>query len=739
MIKRHSAFHIGKKIFSIALSISIVSCYPAQVLAQTQTAWTAERDEIIRIVAQQYLQGHMDEYTITSTPSVNIGYLQAEAYYLYAQGYYEDAIAVWKDILSLDGENETALFYIEEATKKIDSINKPKKQIVEETRGLRSMRQKKLGPVQSQYSHTKLSTKDIKPEYELLENRHFDSAISLVRNEQEYAIRTDRDSTALTQNIRADTSFGDYASTLVASWNYDHVNRDDFRFLRYVNFLLEHNNFRFMMGDNSTYLSRYVFNGTNYRGLDFMAHTEETIFPIARLKAFYGQAKSFDSQSEQYFYPIEMFGLRNELEFNPSYKFGLNFGYQFHDDKITRVDSLFRPRRNIVYSLDQYIKAAPWWVLRHEIAYSETDNEVRNDILDGQDILDREDWGHYITSNILRDKWHMFTVYEYGGPEFRSMSGEPKYFRNMMPNDREIFENTYVATPTDEFLFELQYYRIRTNLEDAASKETVKDNWFKGLVRIRPRNYWWPTIGIRGSLQRSRTTPGSSDITDKKYTRDVGIDLAKTLYGVDWTAGYLFQKSYDDLNYKFCDLYRHLYSIRGHTELIPDVLNLNAFYSFANLDILVPVGDMTSSAHENKIDTYLTSRLWDSSNVSLGYHYFNRRDHIGTYEDLDSHTGSVVFNWPYTREFFDNKKFTMAPYLSYYYTKKDEYADYGRSMFSGKLDASYYFNPDNKLSMALEYLEGWDNSDQNLEGDEVRFITTYRSTFGLPPKGLTPQ
>ena len=724
---RNTQYAIRNTALFTLLSLCLLLSCSTRALA-TENAWLARREQIINQTADNFLHQRMTQAELRA----KMAYLHAEAYYLYTQGFYEDAIGIWEEILAFDRNNETALKFVDDATARLRARVKPKEILAEESRGIRSMRQKKLGPTPGQYSHTNLSNNEMKPEYQMLENRFFDHSISLLRNEQNYAIRTKRDTTSISESIRADTTIGEYDSTFAATWNYDDTAREDFRFLRYVNYVLEHDNWRFLAGDNSAYLSRFVMNGMNFRGAELMFHTDEEAYPVDRFKALYGLSKYYDGDSEEYFYPIEVFGVRNEVEFIPAYKVGVSFMHQVHENKITRVDSLFHPKRNIVYSFDQYIKPADWWVIRHEIAYSEVDNEVRNDRIQEEQILDKEDWAHYLTSNILKDKWQMFTVYEYGGPNFVSLAGEPQFFKIMMPNDREMFENTFVYTPTDQLLFELQYYRYRNNLEDDAGYETTKENWFKATTRIMPKNTWMPVIGLKGSLLRSRTLPGSSSTTDKRYTRDFGIELTKTLYGVDWRGGYTFQKSYEDLNYKFCDVYRHLYSMGGRTTLIPDRVNLNVFYSFANLDILTPVGDMTNSAHENKLDASVTSRLWGPSSISAGYHYFNRRDYIGTFEDLDSHTGSIVFNCPYTKEFANKRTLTMSPFLSYYYTKNDEYTDYARGLFSGRLDTSYYFTPNDKLDLVFEYIEGMDKSDQNQEGDEVRFMTTYRSVFGLP-------
>jgi len=675
---------------------------------------------------EEAIQRHLRQRVTSSKLLTQIGYLHSEAYYLYTQGFMEEAINVWEEILALDNANEAAIDYMQEARDKIRAGNKPREVIREERRGIVSMRQKKLGPTQSQYSHSKISHNELMPEYKIGENRYFDHSFSILRNEQRYGTRTHRSLTGLTENIRADTIFGDYKSTFIASLNYDHTPGENYRDPRHITFTAEEDWWRFMAGDNSTYLSRYVFNGLNYRGFNFAGHTDESVYPINRFKTFYGVAKVFDEQSEHYFYPIEFFGVRNEVEIKPSYKVGVSFGYQFHENSIARVNSLFHPKQNRLYSIDQFIKPADWWVIRHEIAYSRMDNETHNRTIWRQKP-DREDWAHYITSNILREDLQLYNVYEYAGPEFYSLTGEVEFFKNTTPNDREIFENMLIYTPTDQFLVELQYHRFRTNLEDDARKETTKENWFKGLALLTPKDSWLPAIGIRGSLLRSRTLPGSSDITDKKYTRDIGVELLKTLLGVDWTLSYGFQKSYEDLNYKYCDVYRHIGTAKGQVGLIPDRLNLNALYSFADLDILAPVGDITSSAHENKFDAYIAARLWGGSNLSFGYHYFNRRDYVGTFEDLDSHTGSIVFNWPYTKNFLGRRKLTLNPHLSYYYTKNDEYTDFFRTMFSTRLDANYYFANDNKITCSLEYIDGVDGSDRNQEGSEVRFMTTYRA------------
>ena len=716
--------NIKRKLMALmVVRMCLFLCIQPEVLADTM--YMAQRERAIartigRLTHQQIMEPEL---------TAKLEYMQAEAYYLYTQGMFEDAIVTWKKIIALDEDNETALYYIEETREKINAKNKTKKQEAEEKLGIKSVRQKVLGPTQGQYSHTRTSYNEVAPHFTMGENRFFDHSISVIRNEQEYAIRTDRETTSIMENIRADTSFGDYYSSLTASALYDHSTRDDFRFLRHVNFMVENDNIRFIMGDTSTYLSRYVLNGMNFRGVEFMMNTDETKTPVDRFKILYGLGKSFDTQSEEYFYPIEIFGIRNEVELTPRYKFGGSFSYQTHEDKITRVDSLFRPRRNMVGSLDQYIKLADWWIVRHELAYSRIENEVSN-LTVRKELPITEDWAHYITSNILRDKWQLYNTYEYGGPNFISLIGEARFLHNLVLNDKELFENTLVYTPTDELLFELHHYRSRNNLHSEATKETTKEQILSGLARIRPKN-WLPVIGLRTSLLRARSTPGSDNTTGKRYAKDLSINLQKTLLGVDWDMGYMYQRSNEDLNNKFATVYRNVYSMGGRAAIIPDTTYFNASYSYADLDVMMPIGDTTCAAYEGKFDTSLSSRLWGTANLSLGYHYFNRRDYVGILEELDSHTGSFVFNWPYTKEFPNNRKLTMTPYLSYYYTKNDEFTNDTRAYFASKIDANYYFNLENRLNLMLEFKEGLDGSTLNQGGEEIRLMATYRSAFGL--------
>jgi len=689
------------------------------------TAYLAQRERAIEETLESFLYSQRTSPDIDAT----LAYLQAEAYYLYCQGMFADAIAAWERILLLDRNNDTAIYYIHQAEEKINATNKPKQVLAEEKLGMRSVREKALGATQGHYSHTNPSYNEIAPDYVMGENRFFDHSLSIMRNEQKYSIRTKRETTSIAHNIRADTSFGDYDSTFIASLLNDHSTRQDLRFPRHLYYHIDNGNMRFALGDNSTSLSRYVLNGMNYRGINFSMNTSESRYPIDRFKILYGVTKSYDTQSEEYYYPIEVFGVRNEIEISPRYQFGTSFAYQAHKDKITRVDALYRPLKNIVASFDQYIKLTDWWIIRQELAYSKVYDQTRNITVEER-MPTVEDWAHYITSNMLKEKWQLFSVYEYGAPNFISLTGEARFLHSLVLNDKEVFDNTFIYTPTDMLLLELQHHYLRDNLHGEAGVETTKENLFSGILRIRPKN-WLPALGFRASLLRARSIPGSSSISDKRYSRDFGVELTKTLYKVDWNLGYTYQKSIEELNNKFCDSYRNIYSLRSNFAVIPNRAYLNAFYSFADMDILLPGGDMTDSAHENKFDTSVSSRLWNTANLSLGYHYFNRRDYTGVFEDLDSHTASFVFSWPYTKDLFNNRKFTILPYLSYYYTKNDEYTDAYRTYLAGKIDASYYFAPQDKLSLMLEYKNGIDGSIFNQEGDEFRLLATYYSAYGL--------
>ncbi len=238
-------------------------------------------------------------------------------------------------------------------------------------------------------------------------------------------------------------------------------------------------------------------------------------------------------------------------------------------------------------------------------------------------------------------------------------------------------------------------------------------------------------VGLRTSFLRARSIPGSDDIPDDRYTRDFEIELAKTLYRIDWALGYTYQKTFEDLNNRFSNLYRNSYSASAGTSIIPQRTYLNVLYSFADLDILLAEGGVTSSAYENKMDISLSSRLWGTSNLSLAYYYFNRSDYVGTFDNMGSHTASLMFNWPYTKELFNHHKFTIMPYLGCYYTQSDEYTDKYRINVTGRIDADYYFEPEKKLGFLAEYREGIDGSDLNQEGEEIRVFTTYHSYVGF--------
>jgi len=69
--------------------------------------------------------------------------------------------------------------------------------------------------------------------------------------------------------------------------------------------------------------------------------------------------------------------------------------------------------------------------------------------------------------------------------------------------------------------------------------------------------------------------------------------------------------------------------------------------------------------------------------------------------------------------------------LSYYYTKNDEFTQACRSYFASKLDTDYYLNEDHKINFMLEYKNGVDTSALEQEGDEVRFMASYVSAFGI--------
>jgi hypothetical protein len=717
-----------KGILVILIGILFVTGGPLPAAAKK--IYLNSRDQAMEYTLNSYVERNAQ---LTFLLEDDTGYMHAEAFHLYSRGRFKAAIDIWNDILAINPDNTVARFYIEDAKEKQDARYKTKELTTEEERGIRSMRQKKLGPTQGQYSHTKLAYNELAPHLTMGEHRSFDQSVSFLRNEQKYATRTNRETSSLAHNMRVNTTSGDYNSIFTMSGLYDHTTRDDVRLPRYINWMMENDNFRFLVGDNSTYLSRYVLSGMGYRGIEWMTHTDTTAYPIDRFKVLYGWGKAYDTQSEDYFLPIEVFGLRNEVEFNPRYKVGISFANIVQEDKITRVDQLFRPRNNLVASIDQYLKLADWWVVRHELGLSRLSDEVTRFTIQ-KEIPTTTGWAQYFSSNILKDTWQLYNTYEYGSTNFTSLAGQARFFHNAVPSDREIFENTFIWTPVDEVLFELQYHRLRNNLGSEQQIETTKENMLKALVQLRPKN-WMPTIGLRSSYCDIRSIPGSDQISPNHSYIDAGVELSKKVYGFDWVLGYTLQKSVEDLpafgDGAFNDIYRNTYSVSLAKQML-ERMYMRLGYSYADLDMVPTTGDnLTNVAYENRFDYSVTMGLWGSSNVSLGYHYFNRRDYLGVFEDLDSHTGSLVFSWPYTYTFFNKQKFTLTPYLSYYYSKNDEFTQTRRSHFASRIDADYLFNPNNKLNLVFEYLNGVDKSIFNEEGDEVRFMATYRTVSGF--------
>jgi len=661
-----------------------------------------------------------------------IEFVQAKANLLSSQKNFAEALNLWKQVLERDPSNKSALENIAKLNELILIENKTTLS-PEEKRGILSMREANLGDSISQYSHTQLSKTDIAQQYD----ERFDHSIALVYNDQyhNYTTVDERETFDLQENIRFKKSTKNASLEVIASHEYENADtREDYR-LRHATAVITYKDYlRIVVGDTSTYFSRFVLNGMNFRGLDINLKYPLNL-SYGNYNDFYGETKIiagvipyFDTDAEDYIYPYNLFGLKQKIHFTNWYQCGFSFSVQDHGAKVTRIDSEYLPKRNTLISFDQHFNPIPTWSLDHESAMSWTDDNTQ---VDRKLSPTKVDSAHYFESNIKTKKIRLFNRYEYSGKNFRSYLGTPRFLQNRILTDAEIMTNFFSIEPVDNLIFESQLNRYRNNLGHATDLETSKNLYFKNGVKILSDDRT-SSLALRTSYGWLRNIPGvEPSLPAERILRDYTIEWYKKVLDFDYRINYTRQRTFEDYDIYFYPTYKDELTLSATTPFVWKSMIINYMYRTAYSQMRKN-NDWTKFYLDHEFNVNISSSLLKIFNASLGY---NRLYRDSGEEDeqpsLDDHAIATTISCPITKNFKDGTMLTISPVFAVKYHNDNEVTDRSNYNLSFHLDANYYMKYDQRVSVTMEYNDHVDHSSLGYGDEEFRVWVVYKHSFGV--------
>lgn len=646
----------------------------------------------------------------------------ARAFHYYSLGAAELAIREWEWILRVDPHNGDALAMIRRTVEEVSVRQAAQRQTSDQRRGV----------VASTLRRLELTALPSRPA------RHGSGRFEQTTFLGTYKYRAgDRGDRTLNgrwgyygvEAIRWEDPDWTPGGYLAAEWDYFNRHTEDVR-LRQVTYSATEGPWRYVVGDTSTKLSRYVVRGVTYRGIDAMLAADQ-----ADLHLFYGASPVFLTDNEEYIYPRRIFGVRGAADLTDAYRVGLSLSHLDDSDRIRRVNST-NPKENLVIGFDQRYEVIPGrWTLASEVAFSTTDpNGSRDaDDLGGSAI--------YLSSDVSWEGGRWGSRYERLGHGFRSLLGLSETVGSLNPitADRQEIGTDLEWRPTRTTGLLLDYSEYRSNLDGRADIETVREHRYGG------RAWWdapdpWPQLSTRITWADRLTVPGNDFQSARRQGWDNRIELAKSVdlsrewRDLDLRAAYLYRESLDSLTSPLRELTEQRYELRGALPL-SERLQLNSLWAFARLFDEATSGDRARIADQWLINLSLAARLWDTASLTLGYEplahdatTFGNR--FRTFEE--SQTYEVTFRWPWVRPgALAGGAVSLSPYLSFFYEDVDSGTAPDRTFFSSRLEAAWEPAPDHRLGVDLEYRDGRSDDDPLLGSKEFRMFLVYRGGWDV--------
>lgn len=529
----------------------------------------------------------------------------------------------------------------------------------------------------------------------------------------------------------------DYQSTFTLDALYHDDSYDSARIRRIMYSLSNPGGMRFIAGDTSTRLSRYIMRGMYYRGVNFALNDD-----INEFKILYGAAPHFmakttggvNKDQNIYIYPRKVLGARDAIKIMDGYKVGVSFMELRDSERVRTIDPNYNPKLNRVFSIDQSIEAVPGkWHIETENAFS-TSDEDRSD----KDIFSRDDrlkdTANYIRSEIALTRFRLINSYEIIGTDFRSYSDLASTTTSWvagLTSDREKIDNYLEYRPFqfDPIFLDLYFSRIRSNFDRDVDIPTMRDKNYGVDLKYTPENETWiPQSAIRLKVMDKFGTSGSQYASNDVSDRDIIFELAKKLYGVDLNGSYTYRNEVDNIDtYK---TYSNIYNIRAAKELTEMILFSAEYEHYDIYDDQDTVGGM------DYLNLGTALRLWTGANLSLDYSREDRSDKTGRLQDSNINTYSTTFSWPWSHYFLDSgQEFNIAPYFTYQLSQGETAESKNRYIWTAACDANYQLAKDHRISASFLYRQDEnDYYDPNTTSssraiEDRRFLLTYKKIF----------
>jgi len=643
----------------------------------------------------------------------------AKAAHLYAMGRYKEALMELEIALVKDPQNPMAREYLSKVFSKIYEKEKPRDVIKQERLG-RIHSDVAGGKIQIGVDDPYIWTAAYQPYRRFINT--FSSGYR--RHDAEISADTSFDNRGffMEEHIRYDdtkTNPG-YQSTFLGDVRYHDNSHEDGR-MRRGTYALSNQDMRFIVGDTSTKFSKYVMRGIYYRGLSVSLDSGKNLVRLAT-----GAVPAYLTNEEEWINPRRIYGARVLHKMSDRYQVGVSAMHLIDSRRVRNIASTHNPKNNYIVSIDEAIEVIPdMWRIKHESAYSYC-NEDRTD----EDVLLRNrtlrDHAYYMKSQIRFPGFNLVNEYEYLGPDFRSyadISGTNTWLADIA-SDREHTYNFLEYYPLDSIYVNLFFSRTTSNHDNDVECETNKRMAYGHQLRVVPSpKARWPQLSIRSRFEDATSTPGSEFTSDDTSDRDLIFELSKRLYGIDLNTSYTNRKRLDNIN--TYATYSDIYSVSAAKRLTERVL-LNTAYSYTHSDDEPDSGTSTSI-----IDEYLnvntSMRLWDTSNLTVGYGYEKDKDFTDSTAEAETNSLLTSFGWPISKIYKSGRKLTLYPFLSYQLATSDN-DNKDRSVLTASLDSSYCPTDEQKFSVEASYRQDADDDQNGLsETEEYRFLLTYKS------------
>lgn len=468
------------------------------------------------------------------------------------------------------------------------------------------------------------------------------------------------------------------------------------------------------IGDSATYTTPYFLRASRLRGLNLFLPGERNEF-----QALFGAYPVWLESRDEYVYPRMVWGLRDRIHTEDGrFKFGAGLVQTRDSEKIrtedganpqARVDPVFQPRDNVVFSLDQELKLIPEvWYVKSAEAYSVTDDNLLEDRFG--DTTKLKDTSFRVESLLIHPAFRSNTTFERTGPDFRLLTDLPAGAVNSPKDVRadvlRVVEGVDFR-PFGPFDLDLEASWMRNNLDSDDTVEMTRQSWYTADLGILvPPNI--PKPRVRATYFDTISSPGTTSRPAQTRTVDLHGELTHdyeqihaTLFGEYEGEFPQEDKHRDAAKNPLVFSAEEKWGVGGRlaTTFLERIL-VSPHYTYRMMDqdfglktVDAQITELRErgSSHEAGLST--SSRLWSTASLGLSYTFLRGKlgDRLGTRmtQRESGHLWNSNFSWPYNHTTWNKKrKFFVSPAVNYSLTDRTGDLEF-RSLWTGRLTAGY--------------------------------------------------